>query len=131
MLNLLISYLCQFELDDVNIYVHAEFGPDACHALPLFYALSGCDIVFSLHGKGKYKMFDIWLNSAQKKSLTESFIQLGKIPTRTTECHMDVLVVYILEVYGFLATTLADARYDNFNKSENNDLRSLTHSCSG
>ena len=76
-------------------------------------------------------MFDIWLNSTQKKSLTELFIQLGKIPTRTTECHMDVLVVYILEVYGFLATTLADARYDNFNKSENNDLRSLTHSCSG
>ena len=44
---------------------------------------------------------------------------------------MDVLKVYILEVYGFLATTLADACYDSLNKSANNDLRTLTHSYSG
>ena len=37
---------------------------------------------------------------------------------------MDILEVYILEVYGFLATTLAAALYDSF-KSVNNDLRSL------
>ena len=60
--------------------------------------------------------------STQKKSLTELFIQLGKIPTRTTERHMDVLKVYILEVYDFLATTLAAARSDSFYKSVNNDL---------
>ena len=87
--------------------------------------------MFSLYGKSKCKISYIWLNSAQKKSLTESFIQLGKIPTRTTECHMDVLVVYILEVYGFLATTLATTRYDSFNEPKNNNLHSLSHSYSG
>ena len=101
---------------------YSKFGPDVYHAVPLFYALSGCDLVFSLYGKGKCKMFDTWLNSAKKKALTELFIQLGKIPTRTTERHMDVLKVYILEVYDFLATTLAAARSDSFYKSVNNDL---------
>ena len=71
-----------------------KLGPDTCRAPPLFYALSGCDIVSSLYGKGKCKMFDIWLNSAQKKAMTELFIQLGKILTRTTERHMDVLEFY-------------------------------------
>ena len=33
-------------------------------------------------------MFDIWLNSTQKKALTELFFLLGKIPTGATERHM-------------------------------------------
>ena len=44
---------------------------------------------------------------------------------------MDVLEVYILEVYGFLATTLATTRYDSFNEPKNNNLHSLSHSYSG
>ena len=63
--------------------------------------------------------------------MTELFIQLDKIRTRTTERHMDVLEVYILEVYGFLATTLATTRYDSFNEPKNNNLHSLSHSYSG
>ena len=70
-------------------------------------------------------MFDIWLNSAQKKALTEIFIQLGKTPTRITEHQMVVLEASILDVYGSRASTLAAARYDSFNKSANNDLCSL------
>ena len=54
-------------------------------------------------------MFDIWLNSAQKKA-----------PSRVTERHIDVLEAYISEVDGSFATTLAAALYDNFN-----DLRFL------
>ena len=48
-------------------------------------------------------MFDIWLNIAQKKAPTELFIQLDKIPYRTTERHMDVFEVYIMD---FLAPHL-------------------------
>ena len=44
---------------------------------------------------------------------------------------MDALEVYILEVYGFLATAVAAAHYDSFDKSANYDLHSLTHSYSG
>ena len=76
-------------------------------------------------------MFDIWLSSAQKKALIELFKLPGKIPTRTTERHIDVLEFYILEVCRLFATTLAAARYDSFKKSANNDLRFLTHSYSG
>ena len=39
---------------------------------------------------------------------------------------MDDLEAYILEIYGFLATTLATGLYGNFNESANNDLCSLT-----
>ena len=112
--------------------IKAIIGLDICSALPLFYDLSGCDIVSSLYdGKGICKIFDIWLNSEQKKALTEFFIQLGKTPTSITERHMDDLEAYILEIYGFLATTLATGLYGNFNESANNDLCSLTHSYSG
>ena len=111
-LNLLISYFSQFELDDVNVYAYMinsnkyfnikaiiqKLGPVICRALPLFYALSGCDIVSSLYGKGKCKMFDIWLNSAHRKALIEILIQLGKSPTRITEHQMVVLEAYIRRV---------------------------------
>ena len=66
-------------------------------------------------------MFDIWLNSAQKKALPNLFIHLGKTPSRVTERHIDVLEAYILEVCWSLATKLAAALYDSF-KSANNDL---------
>ena len=68
-------------------------------------------------------MFDIWLESAQKKALQNLFIHLGKTPSRVTERHIDVLEAYILEGDASFATTLADALYDSF-KSANNDLRS-------
>ena len=70
------------------------------------------------------RMFDIWLNSAQKKALPDLFIYRGKSPSRVTERHICVLETYILEVDGYLATTIADALYDSF-KSANDDLRSL------
>ena len=54
-------------------------------------------------------MFDIWLNSAQKKALPDIFINLGKTPSTVTERHIDVLEAYIVEVGGSLATTLAAA----------------------
>ena len=69
-------------------------------------------------------MFDIWLNSAQKKALPDLFIHLGKTPSRVTEHHIDVLKAYILEFDGSLAITLAAALFDSF-KSKNNDLRPL------
>ena len=66
-------------------------------------------------------MFDIWLESAQKKALQNLFIHLGKTPSRVTERHIDVLEAYILEVEASPAITLADALYDSF-KSANNYL---------
>ena len=80
-LTLLISHISQLELgDDVNVHAYLinsdkyydiktiirALGPDICRALLFFYALSGCDIVSSFFGKGKCKMFDVWLHSINK-----------------------------------------------------------------
>ena len=70
-------------------------------------------------------MYDVWLLSVYKDELTEVFIQLGKSPAEITSDQIDILERYMLEVYGSRATSLADARLDKFNKSTDNDLRSL------
>ncbi len=139
-LTLLISHISQLELGD-DVYIHAylinsvkyydiiktirTLGLDTCHALPFFYAFSGCEIVSSFFGKGKCKMFDVWLHSVYKDDITEIFIKLGNSPIGVTPDQMDILEKYILELYGSRDTSLAAARLDKFNKSKDNDLRSL------
>ena len=136
---LLISHIGQIELGDVNIYAYLinsdkyydirgiihKLEAGICRALPFFYAFSGCDTVSSFYGKGKCKAYDAWLNSTQKANLTEVFIQLGESPVEITPEQMDVIESYMLELYGSRAITLVNARLDKFNKSTDNDLRSL------
>ena len=95
-----------------------KLEPHAWRALPLFYALSECDIVSSLY---------VWYlaNQYTKESSARSFIYLGKTPSRVIERHIDDLKAYhILEADGSLAATLAVLLYDSY-KSANNNLGSL------
>ena len=68
-------------------------------------------------------MFDIWLNSAQKKALPDLFIHLCKTPSRVAERHIDVLEAYILRSMDSLPPLAADLYYSF--KSASNDLSSL------
>ena len=134
---LLLAHIPQ--VDDVNInayLINSEkyydvqkiirtLGPITCKALPFFYAFSGCDIVSSFYGKGKCKMYDIWMNCSYKDEMTELFTQLGKSPSDVTDNQMSLLERYILELYGSRASSLGSARLDRFNKSSDNDLRAL------
>ena len=101
---LLISHISQVELgDDVNIHAYLinsdeykdiktvirMLGPDICRALPFFYAFSGSDIVSSFFGKGKCKMFDVWLQSIYKDELTTIFIQFRDSPAQITQNQMN------------------------------------------
>ena len=137
---LLVSYISQQQIGDgVNIHAFLinsdkfynirtiidSLGPDICRALPFFYAFSGCDTVSSFYGKGKCKMFDIWLQSVNRDKLTEIFVQLGDSPVALTSNQMDVIERYVLELYGSPGMSLASARLDKFNKVKDNDLRSL------
>ena len=79
----------------------------------------------SFYGKGKCKMYDIWMNCSYKDQMTELFIQLGKFPSDVTDNQMSLLERYILELYGSRASSLGAARLDRFNKSSDNDLRAL------
>ena len=80
---------------------------------------------FKFCGKGKCKVYDIWLKSSQNDDLIEVFIQLGETPAEVTPNMMNVLESYVLDLYGSKHTTLGAARLDKFNKSTANDLRSL------
>ena len=85
---LLVSYISKLKLDEnvtINVYlinsdkyyniktIICTLGPDICRALPFFYAFSGCDTVSSFYGKGKCKIFDVWLESIYRDELTELF----------------------------------------------------------
>ena len=72
---LLISYIGQVELNDIEIRAYLinsdryynikqiirELGSDIFLASPLFYAFTGCDIISSCYGNGKvYKNKTLW-----------------------------------------------------------------------
>ena len=134
---LLLAHIPQVEDVNINAYlINSEkyhdiqkiirtLGPTTCKALPFFYAFSGCDIVSSFYGKGKCKMYDTWMHCSYKDELTQIFTQLGESPSEITPYQTSLLAKYVLELYGSNATSLGAARLDKFNKSSDNDLRSL------
>ena len=101
---LLISHIGWVELGDVHIHAYLvnseiyygiraiiqELESNICCTLPFFYALAGCDTVSSFYGKGKCKVYDVWLKSSQKDDLTEVFIQLAETPAEVTPNMMNV-----------------------------------------
>ena len=137
---LLISHVRQLvEYDDVQLYAYLinsdkhydlrsiieQLGSDICQALPYFYAFTGCDTVSSFYGKGKCKAYDVWIQSKQKQQLTDVFCQLGEKPATVTVEQINILEKYVLELYGATHATLGASRLDKFNKSKDNNLRSL------
>ena len=137
---LLISHVRQLvEYDDVQLYAYLinsdkhydlrsiieQLGSDICQALPYFYAFTGCDTVSSFYGKGKCKAYDVWIQSKQKQQLTDVFRQLGEKPATVTVEQINILEKYVLELYGATHATLGASRLDKFNKSKDNNLRSL------
>ena len=55
--------------------VAAVLGPQKCHALPVFHALSGCDTVSCFSGKGKKSAWQAW---SAYPDVTTAFAELGK-----------------------------------------------------
>ena len=80
---------------------------------------------FKFYGKGKCKVYDIWLKSSQNDDLIEVFIQLGETPAEVTPNMMNILESCVFDLYGFKHTTLGAAQLDKFNKCTTNDLRSF------
>ena len=109
---LLLSYIGQVELNDIEIHAYLinsdryynikqiirELGSDICLALPFFYAFTGCDTVSSFYGKGKCKAYDVWVKSERKDDFTDVFVELGEMPTDVTSDHIDILESFVAAV---------------------------------
>lgn len=76
----------------------AAIGPRRCAALPAFHALTGCDTVSSLYGKGKKSAWAAWDSCPQ---LTEALLNLQNVSASTDidDSIMSVLERYIVILY--------------------------------
>ena len=141
---LLMSYVAKYHEicgEGITVYAHmvnssCEFynitsaveslGKETCSALPLFYALTGCDIVSSFFSKGKCKAWDTWQKSGQKDELTALFSKLGDKPAALVNDQIDLLETFVLELYGLSREdTLLQGRLNKFTMSTDDDLRKL------
>ena len=59
--------------------IATALGPSKCRALPFFRALSGCDIVYFFHGKGKKTA---WATRKHLDAVTEAFCSPGLTPQK-------------------------------------------------
>ena len=129
---LLISYIGQVELNDIEIHPYLIKSDRIDHtrtwfryflALLFFYAFTGCDTVSSFYGNGKRKAYDVWVKSERKDDFTDVFVWLGEKPTDVTSDHIDMLESFVLQLYGSRHDTLGAAGLSKFKKSADNDLR--------
>ena len=107
-----------------------SLGPEICGALLFFYAFTGCDIVSSFYGKGKCKAWDTWMKSTNKMVYTTTFTKLGDEPSAITEDDIDVLEMFVIELYSpaqqkVFHKSLTIMRLDSFKSSADDDLRKL------
>ena len=72
-----------------------ELGEKKWRALPLFYVLTGCDIVSSFFNQGKYKFWDRWTESQEEEALTTAFMELSEKPNSVTEEQISVTEQFI------------------------------------
>jgi hypothetical protein len=99
-----------------------SLGPRKCAALPAFHALTGCDTVSCLHGKGKKTAWSTWDSYTQ---LTDVLINLANITHELDKPTMSVLERFVILLYDRTSecTDLDSARKQLFTKKN----RTLEH----
>ena len=80
--------------------IATALGPSKCRALPFFRVLSGCDIVYFFHGKGKKTAWATWKNL---DAVTEVFCSLGSTPQKI-ESHFELIEQFIVLLYDRTTT---------------------------
>jgi len=89
-------------LFDSHLELNAAIGPRKCAALPAFHALTGCDTVSCLHGKGKNSAWSTW-NSYPE--LTGALLNLTCV-TDELDNIMNLsrtdMIIYVLERFIIL-----------------------------
>ena len=148
-----ISHLGSFRSCDTSVFnVYAEMinnsmfydmgkiiaflGPDIWKTLPFFYAFTGCDIISSFCGKGKYEAWDTWMGSEHKNTYTDLFSRLRNKPESVSDNDLDIIGRFVVELYlpseqNTSSYSLTSPRLENFVRSLDNDLRKLPPSREG
>ena len=54
--------------------IASRLGPDKCKALPVFHAMTVCDTVFFIAGRGKLKAWEAWMAFPP---VTQAFLKLA------------------------------------------------------
>ena len=139
LLLLLISYIGQDELNDIEIHAYLinsdrynnikqiirELGSIIFLALPFFFAFTGCDSVSSFYGKCKCNAYDVWVKSERNNNFTGIFVELGEKPTNVTNDYIDMLVSLCCSCTDRDTKHSVLLDWTNSNKSTDNDLRLL------
>ena len=113
-----------------------SLGPDIWKTLPFFYAFTGCDIISSFYGKGKYEAWDTWMGNEHKNTYTNLFSRLRNKPESASDNDLDILERFVVELclpseQNTSSYSLASLRLENFVRSLDNDLRKLPPSQEG
>lgn len=97
-------------------------GPSKCAALPAFHALTGCDTVSYLYGKGKKSAWSTWTSYPQ---LTEALLNLQHASHAVHKPTLSVLERFIVLLYDRTSdcTDLDSSRKQLFTKRN----RTLEH----
>ena len=70
-------------------------------ALPMFHALTGCDTVSSMCGRGKRTAYDTW---SVFPNLTDAIISIMNAPDRITDENFDIIERFIILLYDRTST---------------------------
>ena len=66
-----------------------------------FYAISGCDIVSSFYSKGKFKLWDVWMQSCS--NLDEVFIRFGDKSSDVKKTDINAVENFVMKMYTKLS----------------------------
>ena len=88
--------------------------------------MNGCDTVSSFYGKGKCKVYVVYVKIERKDDVTDVSVEHGKEPTDIISDNIDMLESFVLQLYGTRHDKLGAARLDKLKKSTDNKLCLVT-----
>lgn len=95
--------------------IAAHLGPQKTKALPVLHALTGCDTVSFLSGKGKRTAWDTW---SVFPAVTDVLADLSSVPESIPDDYMPLIEKFVVLLDSRTTTTLTvnEARQQLFSK---------------
>jgi len=81
--------------------IATAIGPDKCKVLPLFHALTGCDIVSAFAGRGKRTAWTVWESFPE---LTNALSEVNHEQTDIPESYMSTIARFVILMYDCTST---------------------------
>ena len=95
--------------------IASKLGPDTCKALPVFHAMTGCDTVSFIAGRGKLKAWEAWMASPP---VTQAFLKLAACKEEIAAPSPETLEHFIVLMYPWNSpyAGVNEARKNSFQK---------------